>query len=280
MLIRAALPIKCPSCSAEISWRVASVQFLCPKCGRGIRLRAGYFRGLYVVSAVMTSLVAYAVGVRGDSLLATVFIFLFPVYILLTLITVRLFPPEAEPTGDYRGILYPVTQQNVSTASDHIDATETSNSRAESITSGAHNPLFPTAKSPWTLEGMVLAAAALVLALFAVWMAARPVIYRVFPEFGATQVGSVAFPVTVHIGERSIKFTNGSTDNWNCNVSIGVAQRYAVTFEVDAKQSREVVYGRFAPSGTDWDELRRLSREKLVIECSEPSGRPHLWIFS
>src|SRR5512144_81288 len=44
-LIRAALPVKCPSCGAEISWEDAGgPQFLCPECGHGVRVRTGYFR--------------------------------------------------------------------------------------------------------------------------------------------------------------------------------------------------------------------------------------------
>ncbi len=107
-LIRAALPVKCPSCGAEISWKDAGggAQFLCPECGHGVHLRNGYFRVLYLLSALLTSLVAYAAGIRGDTLFWTVFIFLVPIYILLAFITMRLFPPAVESTGDYRGILY------------------------------------------------------------------------------------------------------------------------------------------------------------------------------
>jgi predicted RNA-binding Zn-ribbon protein involved in translation (DUF1610 family) len=284
-LIRAALPVKCPSCGAEISWKDAGgAQFLCPECGHGVHLRNGYFRVLYLLSALLTSLIAYAAGIRGDTLFWTVCIFLVPTYILLVFITMRLFPPDVEWTGDYRGILYGAARAENIQASPEGPRVKREQKKKMSSGSATQSdppaPLFEVDPGHWTLEGVALRAGAVVLVLFAVWAAARPLIYRVLPEFGATQVGPAAFPVTVHIGQDTIGFANGSTEHWSCKVGVGVAQVYTLTFAVDAQQSREVPYGSFQPVGGDWDELRRLAREKVVIECAEPSGRTHFWIFT
>jgi predicted RNA-binding Zn-ribbon protein involved in translation (DUF1610 family) len=107
-LLRAALPVICPSCGAKISWQYAAphVHFLCPACGHGVHLRNGYFRVLNVLSLVLVGLGAYAVGARGDLLFWSVILGFIPVAFVLTFITMRLFPPDTESTGDYRGILY------------------------------------------------------------------------------------------------------------------------------------------------------------------------------
>jgi hypothetical protein len=55
---------------------------------------------------VITGLVGYAVGVRGEPLFVLVcvggILGNFPVLF----VSLRLFPPDVEPTGDFRGILY------------------------------------------------------------------------------------------------------------------------------------------------------------------------------
>jgi predicted RNA-binding Zn-ribbon protein involved in translation (DUF1610 family) len=284
-LIRAALPVKCPSCGAEIAWKDAGgAQFLCPECGHGVHLRNGYFRVLYLLSALLTSLIAYGAGIRGDTLFWTVCIFLVPTYILLIFITMRLFPPDVESTGDYRGILYGVARvEDIQVSSERPQVSREQKmkpSSASTTDSEPPAPLFEADPEHWTLEGVALLGAAVILVLFAAWMAARPLIYRVLPELGATQVGPAAFPVTVHIGQDTLRFANGSTEHWSCKVGVGVAQLYTFTFAVDAQESREVPYSSFQPIGGEGDELRRLAREKVVIECAEPSGRTHFWIFS
>jgi predicted RNA-binding Zn-ribbon protein involved in translation (DUF1610 family) len=110
ILVRAALPVTCPSCGAAISWRhaAADVHFLCPECGHGVRLRGGYFRVLKLVSLLVVGLAAYALGARGEVLLWTTIIGGIPAGFVLTFVTMRLFPPDTESTGDYRGILYGV----------------------------------------------------------------------------------------------------------------------------------------------------------------------------
>ena len=108
VLLRAAPPIKCPNCGAQIGWDRASfhVQFLCPACHRGLQLRNSYPRVVNVVSIVATGLAAYALGVKGDALFWVVCLGWFPASVVLLNITLRLFPPDAELTGEFRGILY------------------------------------------------------------------------------------------------------------------------------------------------------------------------------
>lgn len=172
-----------------------------------MHLRNGYFRILYLLSALLTSLVACAVGIRGDTLFWTVFIFLVPTYILLVFITMRLFPPDVESTGDSRGILYGAARADDMRAAPEgpRDSREQKRnlSSASATDSEPHTPLFEADPEHWMLEGVALRGAAVVLVLFAVWMAARPLIFRVLPELGAPQVGPAAFPVTVHmVGSR------------------------------------------------------------------------------
>jgi hypothetical protein len=71
-----------------------------------LNLRNNYFRVLYLFAFVVVTSVAYAMGFRRDSLFAIIILGLWPTHLLLVFITMRLFPPDVESTGDFRGILY------------------------------------------------------------------------------------------------------------------------------------------------------------------------------
>jgi predicted RNA-binding Zn-ribbon protein involved in translation (DUF1610 family) len=109
-LLRAALPLKCPACGTTVPWRRAAVDtaFLCPSCGRSIEVRRSYFRVFSLLSLPIAGLVAYALGARRDALVWGTLLGAFPVQFVLAFLTMRLFPPEAETTADYRSILHPV----------------------------------------------------------------------------------------------------------------------------------------------------------------------------
>jgi hypothetical protein len=78
-----------------------------------------------VASVVATGLAAYAFAIRGDALFWVVCLGWFPVSVVLLNITLRLFPPDAELTGEFRGILYGEPEQpndsNGRTANDDQD---------------------------------------------------------------------------------------------------------------------------------------------------------------
>jgi hypothetical protein len=64
-----------------------------------------------VTAIVATGLAAYAVGVRADALFWIAGLGWFPVSAVLLNITLRLFAPDAELTGEFRGILYGEREQ-------------------------------------------------------------------------------------------------------------------------------------------------------------------------
>jgi hypothetical protein len=141
--------------------------------------------------------------------------------------------------------------------------------------------MFRLAKEHRTLEGVVLRGAAIILGLSMVWMAARPLVRRLAPELGATKHGPAAFPVKVHLGDDTISFTNGSTESWSCSAILGLGTEYASAFSIDPQQTRELSYLDFRGSDNDVQvaALRDAADEKITIECTERSGRTHLWLF-
>lgn len=118
-------PITCPKCGTQIGWDRVSfhVQFLCPRCLSGLHLRDSYPRVLNVVAVVVTGLVFYGLGARGDLLFWLVFLGWLPIAAVIQSINLSLFPPDVELTGEFRGILY--GQPGASNAvSDDVDETD------------------------------------------------------------------------------------------------------------------------------------------------------------
>lgn len=283
-LIRAALPIKCLECGVAISWHHATghAQFLCPGCGHGLRLRDNYFRVLYLFAAVVVTMIAYAAGMRGDSLFAVVVLGLWPTHFLLVFITTRLFPPDVESTGDFRGILYgSIAPEDASTAPEFPIRTTAIQPSTKAADGSDKRGMFRLGKEHRTLEGVVLRGTAIILGLSMVWMAARPLIRRLAPELGATMNGPPAFPVRVHLGDDTIAFTNGSTEAWSCKAELGFGEEYTFAFSVDPQQTRELLYLDFRGSDSHVQvaALREAARGKITIDCAEPSGRTHFWQF-
>jgi hypothetical protein len=110
VLLRAALPIVCPACGGQTPWQRATVDvpFLCPRCGRSIQVKHSYFRALGFLSFPIAGLLAYAMGARRDVLVWSTLLGGLPMQFIMSFMTMRLFPPQAELTGDYRSILHPV----------------------------------------------------------------------------------------------------------------------------------------------------------------------------
>ena len=126
-------------------------------------------------------------------------------------------------TGDFRGILYgSVGAEDASRSVALPVSADTTSERATLVAGGSDQAgMFTVGKEPRTVEGVALRGAAIVLALSMVWMAARPLIYRIAPEFGATKNGPATFPVKVHIGDDEVAFTNGSAQGWTCKAELG-----------------------------------------------------------
>jgi hypothetical protein len=108
-------PVECPNCAAKIGWERATfhTQFPCPACHRGLQLANSYPRVANVASIVVTGLVGYALGLRGDALFWTVCLGWFPLSVVLLNLTLCLFPPDAKMTGEFRGILYGEDEQQL-----------------------------------------------------------------------------------------------------------------------------------------------------------------------
>jgi hypothetical protein len=189
----------------------------------------------------------------------------------------RLFPPDVESTGDFRGVLYGTVVAEDASPSVRLPVGGDPASEQSTLTEGGsdRSGMFTVGREDRTLEGVVLRGAAIVLALSMVWMAARPLISRIAPELGATKNGPAAFPVKVHIGDDEVAFTNGSTEAWSCKAELGFSEEHASSFSVGAQQTRGVSYLEFRGSDTQVSmvELREAAREKITIECAEPCHR-------
>ena len=117
-LLEAALPLKCPACGSAVPWHRATsdTAFLCPACGRALQVRGSYFRVLNFLAFPIAGFGAYALGARDDVLFWITLLGAFPVAVILWFITMRLFPPDVDLTGDYRSVLYPVDLESLERA--------------------------------------------------------------------------------------------------------------------------------------------------------------------
>ncbi len=108
VLLRAALPVKCPACGTHVPWQtVTDVAFPCSSCGSRIQLKRSYFHVFSLISFPIAGLVAYALGSQGNLLYWCTLLGGFPVGFLIMFLTMRLIPAEAE-LGDYPSILHSV----------------------------------------------------------------------------------------------------------------------------------------------------------------------------
>jgi hypothetical protein len=238
---------------------------------------------LYILSIVVVGLIAYAAGIRDEALFATAILGLWPTYYVLVFLNMRLFPPDVEPTGEFRGILYGVNQlDDAFTARDPpADASATGDSPPRVPVGEDPRQMFTIGRDHRRLDEFVIRGAVIAMVVWLVWTAARPLIYRIAPEIGATKSGPSVFPVTVHIGEEAVAFTNGSTEPWSCLAELGFDQEYMSTLSIEPHHTRELLYLEFRSSGVPVDPAvsRRAARGKITLRCAEPSGITHLWQF-
>ena len=73
--------MKCPACNAVVSWRssVGGSRFRCSACHNTARIARSYSLVLIAVGAVTAGLLAYALGARGEVLIASIFMGVYPI---------------------------------------------------------------------------------------------------------------------------------------------------------------------------------------------------------
>ncbi len=270
-LIPGVVPVKCPSCGTPIPWRhVSASGFFCPACRNGLRISASYLRVLYLLSGGISALLGYAAGIRSESLFVATFLAWWPTYFVVMFITIRLFPPNFEPTGDYHGILYdaPVDEEGSSVRAEPVPAPVDS-----------AGGMFRGVGRRRPVEEVVFATLGVLLLVFAIWMALRPVLYRIAPELGATRTGPSSFPVRVHIGHAALGVSNPSDTQWTCHIELGLWPAYTITAIVASQHDRELPYSAFVRSADERGvSPERAARERIDIRCAEPDGIEHSWI--
>jgi predicted RNA-binding Zn-ribbon protein involved in translation (DUF1610 family) len=271
-LIRAALPVKCPSCGQEISWErvTADAEFLCSQCGHGVRIRIRYFYVLRAFSLLFSGFAAHLLALRGIAFLTVTVILVFPIQFALAFVTLRLFPPDVEATGEFRGILY-----------DSVADVTPTPAAAESESSGNAPAIFHARRERRSLEGAAIFMFFGVIALAMGWSVIEPAVHRTWPEWRSARQGPSGFPVAVKIKPDRLSLTNPSTDRWTCRAELGVGSPYASTFVAGAQQTADALYGDFRSTGhgIGGNDLWQLAREKITLTCDEDSGRSHYLSF-
>jgi len=271
-LLLAGQSVKCPSCGTLFPLRRVAFgkAFLCPQCHHGLRVRGAYLRVLGMFSLLIPGLAGYAIGMRGDALLAAILLGMFPTNLILTFITLLLFPPDLELTGDYQGILYDTPQVD----DERVPAVVTN----ETASKADVPPIISMPRRERrTLEGVVIYAVVAVMIVWAAWSVVSPSVYRFLPELNATRHGPSGFPVTVHIGQTDLAFTNRSTERWVCAAVLGRQQYTSPTFTVEAGATNRLPYTGFL-DGTNQSgeaELSAFARDSIRLECTDASQRTH-----
>ena len=96
-------PSACPACGAPIRW---TNQPVCSGCGHAVRIRRSYSTVTAIACWLISGLIAFAVGARGDVWLWLTVLGVLPAGFVVSIISLQLFPPDVEFTGDYRSVLF------------------------------------------------------------------------------------------------------------------------------------------------------------------------------
>jgi hypothetical protein len=266
-----AAPGVCPVCRSEIAWRQVrfGLSFTCPSCRTPLRIRSALIRIISVTGCAIAFLGSYAIGLRGWSLLFTGFLGVIPLQTVMLLLTVRLFSVEFEPTGEVREILYPIEI-------DQADAVLPSTVGSDKAPIGVRLwHLFKGINEPRSLEGYAVQTGILVMALFVSWMCALPLLRSLFPGFDTNRSGPKGFPVTAHIGQSALRFTNSSDALWTCRAELG-REPLSGTFDVGAGRTIEIRFATFDSNGAlDDARIRKAAQDRIRLVCTEPSGISH-----
>ena len=231
----------------------------------------------------------YAAGLRSDALFAAAVLALLPLYFIVVLLNLRLFPPETAISGDFRAILHPgdavdptlPPETKVLGARSFDDDAKVKQASAQNDT-----PIFTSQNESRTLEGIVLWVAAVALILSMAYFALEPLIYRIWPEDNASKQGPASFPVSIHIGVDDLRIVNGSTEQWNCLVVLGRPPLYQASIMIGAQNATGQRYDQFqtlrageADAQDDTDQRRAAARHEVGIDCSDLKGGRHFWSF-
>ena len=93
----------CPGCGAPIHWPESAV---CPGCGNAVQVRRSYSNVLTVISFVIAGLIAFGAGASGDAWLWMTLLGVCPTILVISVISLQMFPPDVEFSGDYRSVLF------------------------------------------------------------------------------------------------------------------------------------------------------------------------------
>lgn len=282
-LLAAPRPVTCPSCSTQISWRYVAPEFPCPVCGAGLCLRRRYFIVLYYISLISAATVAYLAGLRGALWLSAVALAALPLHFLITLINLRLFPPEVELSGAFQAILYPGEEEDALRPPDPVVLFAPKQPPPAATDSVADAPVIFTSRAERLGFEGVVAIGMLVFAIVSgVYLIAEPLVYEIVPDFRATKHGGRGFPVAVHIGTQSLRVTNGSPEPWHCQTVLGSRGSYHGAVSLAPGATGEILYRDFKRDPrliqTDKD-IWRVARQYIEIECTDPTGLTHYAIF-
>lgn len=278
-----AKPVTCPACGVSISARYIADEFLCPACASGLRLRRPYFWVASSVSIVLASLTLYALGFRDDALWMGACLAVWPFLILVLSVTARVFPPDVEASGDFRGILHPPEPQDPSLPPDPIIWGASGADRKktpEHDNDGVSVFRLPEQRS---LEGAVMTLAALAALVGTLYIVAEPVIQKIAPDYRSTREGPKGFPVLIYIGPDALRVSNRSDVPWNCSVTMGRKRSHRAWVLVPPQSASTLPYRAFQTpeddAATDVEARRTLARQKLEINCLDRATRTDLWTF-
>lgn len=233
---------------------------MCPACRNTARIRRSYSVVVTAVAAVAAGLLAYALGARGGVLIASIFIGVYPISFLIGLVSVQLFAPDLEATGEFRAILYGESGETPVALSDEDQ---------HRLRVGR---ILINALALLAFVGLLVGAAGL--------FRLERWVYNAAPVL-STRSGPKGFPVTIRIQEDGLDFTNGSSGPWTCSASIGINETRSPTFTVEAMQKSFVGYDRFI-DGTlalSADDGYWRAREKIIVECLDRAGLSHFAAF-
>jgi hypothetical protein len=238
---------------------------------------------LYYVGLIAAATIAYLAGLRGGLWFSAVLLAAWPVHFLITLINVRLFPPEVALSGAFQGILYPREKEDPLRPPDPVVLFAPKPPPPATNDSEADAPVIFTLRAERLGFEGVLAIAMLAFAIVSgIYLIVEPFVYEMVPEFRATKHGGRGFPVTVDIGAQSLRVTNGSPEPWYCQIVLGPRDAYHGAVSLAPGGSGEILYRdvKADPHLTQTDtDIRRAARQYIEIKCVDPSGRTHYDIF-